>query len=56
MLPDIISKIKSEVTQDILDKSRASQFKIEEKKIELPQIEKVLHRWVNCDGCGKRGI
>jgi len=51
MLPDIISKIKSEVAQDILRKSQASQLKIEEKK-----IEKVLHRWVNCDGCGKRGI
>jgi hypothetical protein len=55
MLPSIISKIKSEVTEEILNRSKVSQkSKVEEEK--KAEHTQVVHRWVNCDGCGKKGI
>lgn len=56
MLPEIIRKIKSEVSMEILNKSQSNHSKVEEKIVEKSEPMKFVHKWVNCDGCGQRGI
>lgn len=53
MLPDLISKIKSEVREEIIELSRVEEPEIEEPKKEVP---KVVHHQYICDGCEMHGI
>jgi len=65
MFPEIISKIKSEVQEELTERSRVSQKsqtkasdKIEE---EVPrqfssEPEVVIHNGITCDGCQKKDI
>lgn len=71
-MPEIISKIKSEISEEIKEKSRISrnnepviieqplnskpQPKEEPKKESKKDSGVVVHERVNCDGCGQKGI
>lgn len=39
-----------------MNKSEISQPKVDEKRDEKSYPIKIVHKWVNCDGCGQRGI
>lgn len=70
MIPEIVSKIRSEVTEEIKERSRIStSSKVNNEPIitedtifskpepsREPEVEAVVHKHVNCDGCGQRGI
>lgn len=66
-MPEIVSKIRSEVAEEIKERSRISaSSKLNEPIITedtLPskpqpsrEPETVVHQYVNCDGCGQKGI
>lgn len=54
MLPDLINKVKTELIEESKNSSRISSKK-EEIKEEKP-AEQVVHSYVNCDGCGVKGL
>ena len=71
MMPEIVFKIRSEVAEEIKERSRISaSSKVSNEPIitedtfsskpvpsrESEETEAVVHRHVNCDGCGQRGI
>jgi hypothetical protein len=65
MMPEIISKIKSEISEEIKEKSKISYkgfennepIIIEENEKPQPKVPGVVvHEHVNCDGCGQKGI
>jgi hypothetical protein len=45
MMPELISKIKTEITQDMVNQSKTTISNQTEKK------EKVVHNHITCDGC-----
>lgn len=70
MIPDIVSKIKSEISEEILEKSKISTRSNQPTIIEEPifykseqneqkketKNEKVIHNGVTCDSCQFRNI
>lgn len=59
-MPEIIEKIKSEVSGDLKEKSTVflkKKEKVEEKKVEqAPKPAAVVHEGITCDNCEKHGI
>jgi hypothetical protein len=69
-MPDIISKVKSEINEELNERSRISSknepiiieepkfYKVNEKKSEehKPNSEKVVHSGVTCDSCSRKNI
>lgn len=52
MLPSIIEKIKKEISEE----SRIKGSKISEAKEEVQGDNRVIHKFITCDGCGKKPI
>lgn len=68
-MPEIISKVKSEITEELSERSRISSknqpniveepiyFKAsQEKAEERPKNDKVVHSGVTCDSCLRKNI